>query len=358
MEQEDKHTKKQGVIVEEDAIIRFSNVHKTYLLGVEGIPALRGVSFTVKRGEWVIIYGTSGGGKTTLLNILGTIDKPTKGNVWILGTDINEQTKDKQLAHLRLKQMGFVFQTFNLLSSLTAIENVMIPMVILGKLRKKERIARAEKLLAMVGLENRRDHLPSQLSGGEQQRVTIARALANSPEVILLDEPTGDLDTYNTLVVLDMLVRLNMEEGISLVMVTHDPSVKNLATRVVHIRDGKIHGTEEIEHAERVQQMEKIRSDLRAQDGVHWLLGGVDGEEKVSTFTDKTEIRQPETYLAYEAMERVVREKDACEEEDIAADEESGGETSTPEEKEALRIRKKATHDGVHFRSSGMEDEE
>jgi ABC-type methionine transport system ATPase subunit len=166
------------------------------------------------------------------------------------------------------------------------------------------------------------------------------------------------LDTYNTLVVLDMLVRLNMEEGISLVMVTHDPSVKNLATCVVHIRDGKIHGKEDIEHAERVEQMEKIRSDLRAQDGVHWLLGGIDGEEKASAFTDKTEIRQPEEYIAYEAMEKVVGERDMFQD-DMSVHEESEGEAATPEEKEAQRIRKEVMHDGAHFGGTGqrMEDE-
>lgn len=171
-----------------DVLIEMENIQKTYLLGVEGVPALRGVTMKIYKGEFLIIYGTSGGGKTSLLNIVGTIDRPTKGRLTIGGTRITNQTSDSLTADLRLKKMGFVFQTFNLLSTMTAQQNVEMPMVLLGKLSQRERAKRAKMLLEKVGMGARLDHLPSQLSGGEQQRTTIARAIANQPEILLLDE--------------------------------------------------------------------------------------------------------------------------------------------------------------------------
>eukprot|EP01117_Protostelium_nocturnum_P002712 TRINITY_DN1358_c0_g1_i1.p1 TRINITY_DN1358_c0_g1~~TRINITY_DN1358_c0_g1_i1.p1 ORF type:complete len:226 (+),score=101.03 TRINITY_DN1358_c0_g1_i1:35-679(+) len=175
---------------EPDVLVSMKNVHKTYLLGIEGVPALRGVDLTIKKGEFVVIYGTSGGGKTTMLNILGTIDKPTKGELRLAGTRITSNTKDEELSNIRLRKIGFVFQTFNLLSSLSALENVEMPMILNGVLNNDERKERSTQLLELVGMGERKDHVPSQLSGGEQQRVTIARAIANSPEILLLDEPT------------------------------------------------------------------------------------------------------------------------------------------------------------------------
>jgi len=232
---------------DQDDIIRVDNIHKTYLLGAEGVAALRGVSMSVRRGEFVMLYGTSGGGKTTLLNCIGTIDKPTKGHIYIGDIRLGEKTPESELAKLRLTKLGFVFQTFNLISSLTAIENVEMPMTLEGSLSPGQRRQRGIELLTKVGMGQRLHHLPSQLSGGEQQRVTIARALANRPQILLLDEPTGDLDTRNSHIVLQMLLSLNEEDGITCVMVTHDMGLKTLADRVLHLRDGKLHRQELID---------------------------------------------------------------------------------------------------------------
>ena len=190
-------------------VIKIVNVHKTYLLGIEGVPALRGVGLTINDGEFISILGTSGGGKTTLLNIIGTIDKPSKGDIYICGLRIKFSTKDTLLASIRLNKLGFVFQTFNLIGSLTALENVELPMQLQGKLSREEIRQRARGLLKDVGLETRMDHFPNQLSGGEQQRVTIARSIANKPKILLLDEPTGDLDTRSTDIVMKILIDLN-----------------------------------------------------------------------------------------------------------------------------------------------------
>lgn len=246
----------------EDVIISMKNIHKTYLLGVEGVPALRGVSLTVKRGEFVCIFGTSGGGKTTMLNIIGTIDKPTKGEMILCGHMINHKTEDLTLSMLRLKKIGFVFQTFNLLSSLTALENVEMPMILAGDLTGEERKARAISLLTKVGMSNRLNHHPSQLSGGEQQRVTIARAMANKPEILLLDEPTGDLDTANTAIVMKLLTQLNKDEGITLVMVTHDVGLKMFSDRVIWMRDGKIQRIESITENARQESHRKLDEEI------------------------------------------------------------------------------------------------
>lgn len=231
----------EGIDDASQEVIKLVNVHKTYLLGIEGVPALRGVGLTIKNGEFVTILGTSGGGKTTMLNIIGTIDKPSKGDVYICGLRIKSSTKDSLLASIRLNKLGFVFQTFNLIGSLSALENVELPMQLQGKLSREEIRARATKLLTDVGLETRMDHFPNQLSGGEQQRVTIARSIANKPKILLLDEPTGDLDTRSTDVVMKILVDLNKKEGITMIMVTHDVALKVFADRVVRMMDGKVH---------------------------------------------------------------------------------------------------------------------
>jgi len=247
---------------EEEIVIKMNNIHKTYLLGIEGIPALRGVSLSVKRGEFIIVFGLSGGGKTTLLNIAGTIDKPTKGELYLCGHRIDNQTTDEVLSYLRLKKLGFVFQTFNLLSSLNAQENVQLPMVLSGQLSVSERDNRALKLLTKVGMENRLDHTPSQLSGGEQQRVTIARAVANNPSILLLDEPTGDLDSTNTCIVMNELVTLNIEKKITLMMVTHDVGLKDFADRVIWMRDGKIKFVEVTSKDAKQKRLQKLKDEL------------------------------------------------------------------------------------------------
>jgi len=247
---------------DKDVIISMKNIHKTYLLGIEGVAALRGVSLTIKRGEFVCIFGTSGGGKTTMLNLIGTIDKPTKGEMFLCGARINQNTPDEQLSLIRLSKIGFVFQTFNLLSSLTAQENVEMPMILHGGWTVDERRRRAVKLLTQVGMGPRLDHFPTQLSGGEQQRTTIARAMSNQPELLLLDEPTGDLDTKNTAIVMKLLTDLNKNEKITLVMVTHDVGLKNFADRVVWMRDGKIARIEQNSLKTRQEAYSKLDSAL------------------------------------------------------------------------------------------------
>eukprot|EP01107_Rhizomastix_libera_P007818 TRINITY_DN2283_c0_g1_i2.p1 TRINITY_DN2283_c0_g1~~TRINITY_DN2283_c0_g1_i2.p1 ORF type:complete len:319 (+),score=81.20 TRINITY_DN2283_c0_g1_i2:122-1078(+) len=247
---------------ESDVVISLRNVHKTYLLGIEGVPALRGVSLSIKKGEFVTIFGTSGGGKTTMLNVVGTIDKQTKGDLFLCGSNITNKTKDRDLSILRNKKMGFVFQTFNLLASLTAIENVELPMILLGELSAQERKQRAIELLEAVGMGKRLSHLPSQLSGGEQQRVTIARAMANKPELLLLDEPTGDLDSRNTAIVMGLLSKLNKDNGITMVMVTHDVSLKHFADKVVWMRDGLVQRVEVVNEQLRTECRERFSKSL------------------------------------------------------------------------------------------------
>ncbi|ORX57698.1 P-loop containing nucleoside triphosphate hydrolase protein [Piromyces finnis] len=241
-----------------EVVVHLENIHKTYLIGLEGVPAIRGISLDVRRGEWLTIYGTSGGGKTSLLNILGTIDKPTKGELVICGTKINSNTKDSVLADLRLKKLGFVFQAFNLLNTMTAKENIEFPMQLLGQLDKAERTAVSLASLYRVGLENRVNHYPNQLSGGEQQRVTIARAISNKPDILLLDEPTGDLDRENTYKIIKLLHNLNIADKMTLIMVTHDVYLKNFADRVIYMRDGKIAKHEVIP----VEMKKKALADL------------------------------------------------------------------------------------------------
>lgn len=195
-----------------------------------------------------MILGTSGCGKTTLLNLLGSIDLPTKGDVTICGQKIKSSTEDRFLASLRLSYLGFVFQTFNLIQSLTAVENVELPMTLKAELPKAAIRARALELLERVGLRDRVNHFPNQLSGGEQQRVTIARALSNNPKILLLDEPTGDLDTKNSDLIMKIIIDLNLHEGITIIMVTHDTSLKNFSTKTIRMLDGKISKIEVIPH--------------------------------------------------------------------------------------------------------------
>eukprot|EP00003_Mantamonas_plastica_P012444 TRINITY_DN2235_c0_g2_i7.p1 TRINITY_DN2235_c0_g2~~TRINITY_DN2235_c0_g2_i7.p1 ORF type:complete len:282 (+),score=65.25 TRINITY_DN2235_c0_g2_i7:968-1813(+) len=198
--------------------------------------------YPIRRGEFVAILGPSGGGKTTLLNMLGTIDLCTEGEIEILGETINSESEDNFLSFLRLSKIGFVFQTFNLLATMSAYENVELPMIMLGKLDDKQRRKRALGLLELVGLRDRVNHLPSELSGGEQQRVTIARALANEPQLLLLDEPTGDLDTKNTVDIMNLILDINQEHGTTCIMVTHNPDLECYADRILYVADGKFKG--------------------------------------------------------------------------------------------------------------------
>ncbi|MCB0164859.1 MAG: ABC transporter ATP-binding protein [Anaerolineae bacterium] len=229
-----------------NTIIHVDNIHKSYLMGKEAVPALRGVSIDVQRGEMLCLMGPSGSGKTTLLNLLGGLDEPSRGHIAIDGADVVSM-KEEQLARLRLQKLGFVFQTFNLLSNFTALENIEAPMVLAGKLRRRARRERAEYLLEQVGLGDRMDHYPSELSGGQQQRVAIARALANDPPILIGDEMTGDLDSKTGFEVMHLVRSLNQEQGKTVIYVTHDPRMADFADRVIHMTDGII-GREELKN--------------------------------------------------------------------------------------------------------------
>ncbi len=221
-----------------DAVIALDNVHKTYDLGEIQVHALRGVSLEIMRGEFVAIMGASGSGKSTLMNILGCLDRPTKGSYLLDGTDVSQLSK-VELAHIRNRKIGFVFQQFNLLSRTTALENVELPTLYAG-IPPEERVARAKQSLERVGLAERAMHHPSQLSGGQQQRVAIARALVNHPSILLADEPTGNLDSRTSVEIMDILQRLNEDEGLTVVLVTHEPDIAQYSQRALEFRDGKM----------------------------------------------------------------------------------------------------------------------
>ena len=248
--------------------ISLRNIHKTYLIGIEGIPALRGVSLKVKKGEFLTIFGTSGGGKTTMLNIIGTIDTPSRGDVKIFEKLIKSNTTDKELSDIRLNNIAFVFQSFNLFQNLNVLENVEMPMKIKGELSSKQITDRAMELIKKVGLENRVNHFPNQLSGGEQQRVTIARALVNNPDILLLDEPTGDLDTKNADIVMSLLMELNLLQGITMIMVTHDVALKNYGQKIVRVIDGKIHHEIKVPLKDRIECIRQLYEKKEKKMGV------------------------------------------------------------------------------------------
>jgi len=253
---------------QKEDIIVLRNIHKTYLIGIEGVPALRGVSLKVKKGEFLTIFGTSGGGKTTMLNIIGTIDTPSRGDVKIFDKLIKSDTSDKDLSNIRLNNISFVFQSFNLFQNLNVLENVEMPMKIKGELNYKKIKERALNLIEKVGLTNRLRHYPNQLSGGEQQRVTIARALVNSPDILLLDEPTGDLDTKNADIVMSLLLELNLLHGITMIMVTHDISLKNYGQRIVRVIDGKIHHEIDVSIKDRKECIRQLYERLEKKMGI------------------------------------------------------------------------------------------
>ncbi len=219
-------------------IIELVNVWKTYQVGAVEVNALRGINFSVKKGEFVAIQGPSGSGKSTAMHLIGCLDLPTKGKVYLEGKDISCMS-ESLLAQIRGKKVGFVFQQFNLIQNLTALENVALPMIFQG-VNEKERIKKARNLLELVELGDRVNHYPNQLSGGEQQRVAIARALANDPDIILADEPTGNLDSKAGKEIIDILFTLHKKEKKTIVMVTHDNRLAKYAHRIVHIKDGKV----------------------------------------------------------------------------------------------------------------------
>ncbi|RLI93153.1 MAG: hypothetical protein DRO90_00020 [Candidatus Altiarchaeales archaeon] len=219
-------------------MIELVDVWKIYRINEIEVPALRGLSMRIYKGEFVAVMGPSGSGKSTLMNMIGCLDVPTRGRIFLDGRDISK-LEENELAQIRGKKIGFVFQKFNLMPSLTALENVMLPMTF-QDIPRFQREDTAMKLLKRVGLEKRIHHKPSELSGGEQQRVAIARALANDPEVILADEPTGNLDSRMGTEIMEMLKDLNKSDGKTIVIVTHDLNLSRYAERIVHIMDGKI----------------------------------------------------------------------------------------------------------------------
>jgi putative ABC transport system ATP-binding protein len=219
-------------------IIRIENVWKTYKMGDIEVHALRGMNFEVKKGEFVAIMGPSGSGKSTAVNMVGALDIPTKGEIFLEHDNI-AHLSESELAQIRGRKIGFIFQQFNLIPTLTAKENVMLPMIFQGT-PFTERKQRAEKLLEMVELGDRMDHKPTELSGGQQQRVAIARSLANDPEVIIADEPTGNLDSKTSKLVVDFLSTLHDKEKKTIIMVTHDEDVAKYAQRIERLKDGII----------------------------------------------------------------------------------------------------------------------
>jgi putative ABC transport system ATP-binding protein len=248
MEKEDKEKREgraiprsahqRGDLAHAKTVISLKDVRKTYMMGNVKVNALQGVSLEIKENEFVAIVGPSGSGKSTLLNMVGCLDFPTSGTVELNGTNIT-RLSESDLAQVRGKSIGFVFQFFNLLPTQTALENVALPLIFQG-VPKEDREERAEKLLKMLGLGNRTGHLPSELSGGEQQRVAIARALAPDPKVILADEPTGNLDLKTGEEIMRLINDLHTKDGKTLIIVTHDKLIADYAHRVVQLRDGRI----------------------------------------------------------------------------------------------------------------------
>ncbi len=225
-------------------VIHVEDVHKYYELGETRVHALRGINVEIRRGEFVAVMGASGSGKSTFMNILGCLDKPSAGRYLLEGTDVSKLTK-KELALIRNRRIGFVFQGFNLLARTSALENTELP-TLYARLDKAEREKRAKEALQLVGLAERMDHFPSQLSGGQQQRVAIARALVNKPSILLADEPTGNLDSRTSVEIMDIFQQLN-DQGLTVVLVTHEPDIAQFAKRQLVFRDGKIRRDEAIE---------------------------------------------------------------------------------------------------------------
>lgn len=230
-----------------NSIIRINDLKRNFIVGSETVRALRGVSFEIQAGEFVAIMGTSGSGKSTMLNILGCLDKPTSGEYFIDEIEVSKFSNDK-LSEIRNKKIGFVFQSYNLLPRTAAIEQVELPLLYNPSVGAKERRERAEEALRLVGLEERMYHLPSQMSGGQQQRVAIARAIVNDPVIILADEATGNLDTRTSYEIMSLFQRLN-ESGKTIAFVTHEPDIAAFTSRVVMLRDGRVTKDEPVKTA-------------------------------------------------------------------------------------------------------------
>jgi len=235
-----------------DAVVRLDNITKIYTMGDQRVEALRGISLTVEQGEFVAIMGASGSGKSTCMNILGCLDKPTSGEYMLDGVNVGTLSRN-ELAEIRNTKIGFVFQGFNLLARTTAQENVELPMIY-ARISAAERHARAQAALGKVGLSERADHYSSQLSGGQQQRVAIARALVNDPAIIMADEPTGNLDTRTTFEIMSIFQQLN-KSGITIIMITHEPEVAAFTKRNVLFRDGMIISDTQVENQTDASQM-------------------------------------------------------------------------------------------------------
>ena len=243
----------------EDPVIRVEDVHRYYELGVTRVHALRGLSVEIRRGEFVAIMGASGSGKSTFMNMLGCLDRPTTGRYLLEGIDVSQYDK-KALALIRNQKIGFVFQGFNLLARTTALENTALP-TLYAKISKAEREKRAADALAMVGLANRSEHFPSQMSGGQQQRVAVARALVNRPSILLADEPTGNLDSRTSVEIMEIFQNLN-DKGLTIVLVTHEHDIAQFAKRILIFRDGKIRKDEPVLNRPRAEEVLKTLPSL------------------------------------------------------------------------------------------------
>lgn len=220
-----------------ETVIKLENIVKNYKVGTQIVRALRSVSLTISKGEYVAIMGASGSGKSTLMNVIGCLDTPTSGTYILSNSDVSHLSDD-ELAEIRNKEIGFVFQTFNLLPRNTALENVMLPLVYAG-VRKQERILKAEKILAEVGLSDRIEHKPNELSGGQRQRVAVARALVNNPAILLADEPTGNLDSKISEEIMQLFAEIHRKNN-TLIVVTHEESIAMHAHRIIRLKDGEI----------------------------------------------------------------------------------------------------------------------
>jgi len=293
-------------------VVKMDNIQKAYLIGIEAVAAVRGIDLTVKRGEFLCILGTSGGGKSTLLNCMGTIDTPSRGNLKLFGEYMRSSTSDSHYAKIRLNKIGFVFQSFNLIGTMTAMENVELPMLLKGELSREQVRDRARKLLHDVNLQHRMHHYPNMLSGGEQQRVTIARALSNEPELLLMDEPTGDLDTKNSDIIIKILMDLN-REGITMVMVTHDENMKKFAHRVVHIMDGKLAAEQVISTGERTRAIADLEDVVASygdpEENELGVRGGINKNEQTQK-KGLTEERKLENYDYFKFLMKRKQEKE------------------------------------------------
>lgn len=241
------------------AILQIQNLKRVFQVGVEQVHALKGVSFSINKGEFVSIMGSSGSGKSTLLNILGCLDTPTSGEYLIDGVSVRERSKN-ELADIRNRKIGFVFQSYNLLARTTALENVELPLIYNNSVSSRERCERAQHALEMVGLADRMSHTPNQLSGGQQQRVAIARAIVNDPVIILADEATGNLDTKTSYEIMSLFQELN-EKGKTIGFVTHEPDIAEFTSRIIMLRDGHIISDKENTPRSAMQALDEIMKD-------------------------------------------------------------------------------------------------